>query len=38
MTLEDLREIARTEREKQQEFPRKIHVCTAAACLSPRCM
>src|SRR6201993_240824 len=36
MTLEDLREIARTEREKQQEFPQKIHVCTAAACLSQR--
>jgi len=34
MTLEELREIARTEREKQQEVPQKIHVCTAAACLS----
>jgi bidirectional [NiFe] hydrogenase diaphorase subunit len=36
MTLEELREIARTEREKRQEFPQKIHVCTAAACLSQR--
>src|SRR5579883_800804 len=34
MTLDELREIARIEREKQQEVPRKIHVCMAAACLS----
>jgi len=36
MTHEDLQEIARKEKERQQGFPRKIRVCTAAACLSQR--
>jgi bidirectional [NiFe] hydrogenase diaphorase subunit len=36
MTLEELNEIARTEREKQAQVPQKIHVCMAAACLSQR--
>ena len=36
MTLEELREIAQTEREKQSKFKHRIHVCTAAACLSQK--
>jgi bidirectional [NiFe] hydrogenase diaphorase subunit len=36
MMHEELEEIARTEKERQQGFPRHIHVCTAAACLSQR--
>ncbi|HMK29258.1 MAG TPA: NAD(P)H-dependent oxidoreductase subunit E, partial [Terriglobales bacterium] len=36
MTLEELHEIVRQEREKQEQFSQKIHVCTAAACLSQR--
>ena len=36
MTLEELQEIARAEKERQQSFTRRIHVCTAAACLSQR--
>lgn len=36
MTIEELREIAATEREKQSQYKHQIHVCTAAACLSQR--
>jgi bidirectional [NiFe] hydrogenase diaphorase subunit len=36
MMLEELQEIARAEKERQQGFTRRIHVCTAAACLSQR--
>ena len=36
MTLEELREIAQKEREKQSQYQHHIHVCTAAACLSQR--
>jgi len=36
MTHEELEEIASTEKERQKSFPRHIHVCTAAACLSQR--
>jgi bidirectional [NiFe] hydrogenase diaphorase subunit len=36
MMLEELQEIARAEKERQQGFSRRIHVCTAAACLSQR--
>jgi bidirectional [NiFe] hydrogenase diaphorase subunit len=36
MTLEELREIAEAEREKQSQYKHRIHVCTAAACLSQR--
>jgi bidirectional [NiFe] hydrogenase diaphorase subunit len=36
MTLEELREIAQAEREKQSQYEHRIHVCTAAACLSQR--
>ena len=36
MTIEELREIAQKEREKQAQYPHRIHVCTAAACLSQR--
>ncbi|HWR13791.1 MAG TPA: NuoF family protein [Terriglobales bacterium] len=36
MTLDELRELAETEREKQTQVKHEIHVCTAAACLSQR--
>ena len=36
MTLDELREIAEKEREKQTKYKHHIHVCTAAACLSQR--
>ncbi len=36
MTHEELQEIARKEKERQQGFRRKVHVCMAAACLSQR--
>jgi bidirectional [NiFe] hydrogenase diaphorase subunit len=36
MTIEELREIAEKEREKQKQYQHRIHVCTAAACLSQR--
>jgi bidirectional [NiFe] hydrogenase diaphorase subunit len=36
MTIEELREIAAAEREKQSQYKHRIHVCTAAACLSQR--
>jgi len=36
MTIEELREIAQKEREKQGQYQHHIHVCTAAACLSQR--
>ena len=36
MTHEELQEIAAEEKKRQQAFPRHIHVCTAAACLSQR--
>jgi len=36
MTIEELREIAEKEREKQAQYEHRIHVCTAAACLSQR--
>lgn len=34
MTLDELGEIAGAERERQQQFRKRVHVCTAAACLS----
>ncbi len=34
MTPEELNEIAETEREKQQQYTHRLHVCTAAGCLS----
>ena len=36
MTLEELNEIVRAEREKRAQFQRRIHVCVAAGCLSQR--
>jgi len=36
MTIEELREIAQKERERQSQYQHRIHVCTAAACLSQR--
>lgn len=34
MTIEELRKIAESEREAQKKFPHRVHVCTAAGCLS----
>src|SRR5215813_299187 len=34
MTLDELREIAETERKAQAAFPHRVCVCTAAGCLS----
>ena len=34
MTIEELRQIAETERAAQKKFPHRVHVCTAASCLS----
>ncbi len=34
LTLEDLQQIARIERSKQEGFQHRIHVCVAAGCLS----
>ncbi len=36
MTLDELRELAAAEREKQTQFRHRIHVCVAAGCLSQR--
>src|SRR6201993_1789715 len=36
MTIEELHEIAEKEREKQSQYQHRIHVCTAAPCLSQR--
>jgi bidirectional [NiFe] hydrogenase diaphorase subunit len=36
MTLDELRDIAEKEREKQAQYQHELHVCTAAACLSQR--
>lgn len=36
MTIEELRDIAEKERERQSQYKHQIHVCTAAACLSQR--
>ncbi len=36
MTLEELRELADAERERQKQFRHRIHVCVAAGCLSQR--
>ena len=34
MTIEELHKIAESEREAQRKFPHRVHVCTAAGCLS----
>ena len=34
MTLEELQEIAKIEKEKQEGFQHRINVCVAAGCLS----
>ena len=34
LTLEDLQEIAKIERDKQEGFRHKIHICVAAGCIS----
>lgn len=34
MTIEELHKIAEAEREAQKKFPHRVHVCTAAGCLS----
>ena len=36
MTLEELRELAQTERDRQKTFRHRINVCVAAGCLSQR--
>jgi bidirectional [NiFe] hydrogenase diaphorase subunit len=36
MQLEELHEIAETEREAQKQFSKNLHVCVAAGCLSQR--
>lgn len=36
MQLEELHEIAETEREAQKHFSKRLHVCVAAGCLSQR--
>jgi bidirectional [NiFe] hydrogenase diaphorase subunit len=34
MTIDDLRKIAETERQAENKFPHRVHVCIAAGCLS----
>ena len=34
MTLEELQEVAKIEKEKQEGFQHRINVCVAAGCLS----
>lgn len=36
MKLEELRQLAQAEREAQERYPQRIHVCVAAGCLSQR--